>query len=140
MLRKLILRGNSIGDDHVGTIVSSLTQCDQLASLDFAHNEAGVGSVVSFVDLLMNCTSLRSLDLGSNRLDHDCIMALVSVLNLKNHSLKKCVLDRPSFSSVMQESCWHVNRMLRVNTGLAHLSLQRWQLRADGMHTLCQSL
>lgn len=105
-----------------------------------SHNECTIASVMAFVDLLVNNPALRSLNVSNNRLDHDCVMALVSVLNVRNHSLKKLCLDKPSFNSVMQESCWHVNRMLRVNVGLAHLSLRHWQLRATGLHTVVQSL
>lgn len=139
-LRRLLLRGNGLDDQRISTIIGALLSCEQITQLDCAHNEIGFGSVVAFVDLLMQSSSLRSLDLAHNCLDHDCVMSIVSVLNLRNSSLKKLVLDRPRFTSVMQESAWHLNRMLRVNVGLSHLSLRQWQLRSDGLHTICQSL
>lgn len=81
-LKSIVLRGNGLKGDCIDMLISALEMSDTLRVMDLSNNEIGVESFSSISKFLMNNESLLDLDLSNNNMDINCLIELVSVLNL----------------------------------------------------------
>lgn len=79
------------------------------------------------------------MDVGDCDLRIDSIIALSTVLTQNTH-LKAVVLSRPIFFSHQEEQAVHISRMLRMNSSLTEIHLEKFDLQDFGLKTLCEGL
>jgi len=128
-LKTLVLRGNGLRGDCIDMLISSLEMSDTLRILDLSGNEIGPESFSSISKFLMNNESLLDLDLSNNNMDVNCLIELVSVLNLHNKTLRIIKLDNFKTKEVGQEVFFHLSKMAKNNNVLESLSLRKFNLR-----------
>jgi len=80
-----------------------------------------------------NECKLQEFYFSENDLNHDSIIAFYHVLAENNTSLKLLDVSRPTYNSIMQETAFHCNKMLRSNSSLEILNLSKHKLRHDGI-------
>lgn len=81
-LKSVILKGNGLKGDCIDMFISALEMSDTLRVLDLSYNDIGVESFSSISKFLMKNESLLDLDLSNNNMDINCLIELVSILNL----------------------------------------------------------
>jgi len=71
-----------------------------LSYFNIAHNKIRTEGAMAIADFLFNNTALHELNLAENEINHDGIIALTSVLNWNNGTLKTLNVDAPEYSSI----------------------------------------
>lgn len=92
-----------------------------------------------FAQALQINTTLRNLDLADTDLMTESIIALGTVL-LHNNTLKALNVSRPLLFTHMEDTTVHYAKMLKVNKGLEHLLLQKYDMRDFGATRLAENL
>lgn len=84
----------------------------------------GQAGNIHLASVLQVNTSLEELDVGSTDLDITSLIAYTTVL-AQNSTLRRLNLDRPLFRSQQEEGAVHIGDMLKANSGLFALSLEK---------------
>ncbi|KAL8569742.1 hypothetical protein ACOMHN_007265 [Nucella lapillus] len=92
-----------------------------------------------FAQALQINTTLQHLDLGDTDLRTESLIALATVL-LHNTSLKSINVNRPILFTHMEEPTVHFTLMLKVNTSLEEIHLQKYDMRDFGAFRLAENL
>ena len=77
-----------------------------LSYFNIAHNKIRTEGAMAIADFLFNNTALHEciffylVNLAENEINHDGIIALTSVLNWNNGTLKTLNVDAPEYSSI----------------------------------------
>lgn len=79
------------------------------------------------------------MDVGDCDLQIECIIALATVLTQNTH-LNAIVLNRPILFSHQEEQAVHISRMLRMNSSLTEIHLEKFDLKDFGLKMLCEGL
>jgi len=138
-LQELNLLGNNITENGVKLLAQSLQKNSTLKSLRLTGNKIGNKGGMFLAQALQINKSLHHLDVGDCDLRIECIIALSTVLTQNTH-LKAVVLNRPIFFSHQEEQAVHISRMLRMNSSLTEIHLEKFDLQDFGLKMLCEGL
>ncbi|XP_062506215.1 leucine-rich repeat-containing protein 34-like [Corticium candelabrum] len=163
----LNLSYNHITDDGAKHIASYLKQCFTVEHLDISYNDIRERGIEEIADALQLNFNLKSLNVSGNKfgnkgglhipgmlqvnttleyidvadadLSAESVIAFATVLN-QNGTVKYLNLNRPLIYSRQEETTVHIAKMLKVNTGLQEIHLQKHGIRDFGAEWLHDTL
>ncbi|XP_072035842.1 leucine-rich repeat-containing protein 34-like [Amphiura filiformis] len=138
-LENLNLMCNEIGPEGAKHIAKGLQMNETLQSLAINGNKIGNQGGMYFAGALQVNTTIKELDVGDADLGTQSLIAFATVLN-HNTTLKALCVNRPLLFSHQEETTVHMSRMLKVNSTLAELHLQKCDLRDFGAERLVETL
>lgn len=139
ILKDVNLMFNEIGPEGAEVLARALHENNGLKSLRLTGNKIGNRGGMFFAQMLQINTTLEALDLGDTDLKTESVIAFATVLN-NNRTLKALNLNRPILFSEQEETTIHFAKMLKVNTTLEELHLQKYTMRDDGATRLAENL
>ncbi|XP_052212877.1 leucine-rich repeat-containing protein 34-like isoform X2 [Dreissena polymorpha] len=139
VLEELNLMCNDFGKDGAETLAKALQRNTGLRSLRVNGNKIGNRGGMYFAQMLQINATLRALDLADTDLTTESLIALTTVVN-NNRSLKSLNVNRPILFSEQEECTVHFAKMLKVNSTLEELHLQKFQIRDFGATRLAENL
>lgn len=92
-IKSVVIRGNDLSGDCVDMLISSLEKSESIRYFDLSFNQIGSESFASLAKMLMHNTSLIDLDISNNNFDVNCLIELMSVMNLYNKTLRVLKID-----------------------------------------------
>ncbi|KAL3862028.1 hypothetical protein ACJMK2_008030 [Sinanodonta woodiana] len=138
-LKSLNLMCNEIGEDGAKALAKSLEFNEGLKSLKMNGNKIGNKGGMYFAQMLLVNAYLQELDLGDCDLKIESIIALSTILH-QNTSIKALNVNRPILFTHQEETTVHFAKMLKVNTTLQELHLQKYDMRDFGATRLAECL
>ncbi|XP_038050963.1 leucine-rich repeat-containing protein 34-like isoform X2 [Patiria miniata] len=138
-LRGLNLQSNDIGPAGAENIAKALQVNETLVSLKLNGNKIENKGGMHLAGCLQVNTALQELDIGDADLGTQSIIALATVLH-HNSTLKALCVNRPLLFSQQEETTVHMSLMLKVNSTLKELHLQKCDIRDFGADRLVEAL
>lgn len=138
-LKHLNLMCNEITETGAEYIARALLKNDTLKSLRMTGNKIGNKGGMWFAQALQVNTGLEALDVADTDLTIESIIAISTVL-YNNKTLKALNINRPILFSQQEETTVHFAKLLKVNTTLKELHLQKYEMRDFGMTRLAENL
>lgn len=138
-LQDINLMCNEIGATGTEHIAKALTKNESLKSLRLTGNKIGNKGGMWLAQALQVNMTLEALDVADTDLTIESIIAISTVL-YNNKSLKALNINRPILFSQQEETTVHFAKMLKVNTTLKELHLQKYDMRDFGMTRLAENL
>jgi Ran GTPase-activating protein (RanGAP) involved in mRNA processing and transport len=139
-LKKLILRGNTIGPKGCDTLCQKLKNNQSLQRLDLSQNPLGRVGGLMLVEFLQGNPQLMEVSLADTEIDIDVLVAISAVLLTGSSRLKVCNLENPRIQTLQEDHTVHLGRMLRVDTHLHEIYLGKHKMRDDGVRQLVHFL
>ena len=138
-LKDLNIMCNEITAEGAKYIADALVHTKALNNLKMNGNKIGDQGAMHLALALAENKTLTKLDLGDCDIKIDSMIAICTALRLNDH-LKALNLSRPLLFSLQEESAVHLGIMLRANTTLEELHLEKQVLRDSGVEQLCEGL
>ncbi|KAJ8021982.1 Leucine-rich repeat-containing protein 34 [Holothuria leucospilota] len=138
-LKYLSLMSNYLGAEGIKLIAQGLQMNDTLISLKLNGNKFGNKGGMALAGALQVNKTLEDLDIGDTDQDTQSMIAFSTVLNY-NASLKSFCINRPLLFSQQEETTIHYAKMLKVNSTLTELHLQKCDIRDFGAERLAETL
>ncbi|XP_060073757.1 leucine-rich repeat-containing protein 34-like [Ylistrum balloti] len=138
-LKYLNLMCNDIEAEGAEAIAKALHRNESLQMLRLNGNKIGNRGGMCFAQMLQVNKTLEALDLGDTDLTIEAVIALPTVL-YRNSTLKALNVNRPLLFSCQEETTVHFAKMLKVNTSLEELHLQKYDMRDFGVTRLAENL
>lgn len=138
-LEELVVSCNDIGPQGGAAIGESLVDNTSLKRLRINGNKIDNKGGMAFAAALQGNRTLRSLDLGDTDQRTESVVALTTVLN-HNDALLMLNLNNPLLFSQEEETTVHIANMLKVNSGLKEIHLQKQSIRDFGATRLSEKL
>lgn len=140
-LEVLDLRGNGVGVAGARVLAEALitSRNATLATLNLNGNPIGDAGGIALAEWLQTSSAVQQLDLGNTELETGAVVALCTVLR-DNHTLRDLNIENPRLFSRMEDTVYHLARMLRVNRGLVSLNLSKNRVGDFGAKLLAEYL
>lgn len=138
-LRHLNIMCNDIGSEGAEAIAKALHKNESVQILRLSGNKIGNRGGMCFAQMLQINKVLEALDLGDADLTTEAVIALPTVLH-RNTTLKALNVNRPLLFSCQEETTVHFAKMLKANTTLEELHLQKYDMRDFGATRLADNL
>lgn len=138
-IKGINLMCNEIGPAGAEVLAKALHKNTSLTSLRLTGNKIGNKGGMYFAQMLQINTTLEALDLGDCDLTTESVIALSTVL-MHNKSLRALNVNRPILFTEQEETTVHYANMLKVNTTLQELHLQKCGMRDFGATRLSDNL
>ncbi|XP_078616720.1 leucine-rich repeat-containing protein 34-like [Branchiostoma floridae x Branchiostoma japonicum] len=138
-LRFLNVMCNDIGPDGAEHIARGLHTNETLTELKVNGNKIGNKGGMMFASALQINTGVEQLDLGDADLGTESVIALATILHY-NKFLKALNVNRPLLFTHQEETTVHMANMLKVNTTLREIHLQKYDMRDFGAERLVETL
>ncbi|KAI8500511.1 Leucine-rich repeat-containing protein 34 [Branchiostoma belcheri] len=148
-LRFLNVMCNDIGPEGAEHIARGLHTNETLSELKVNGNKIGNKGGMFFASALQINTGIEQLDLGDADLGTESVIALATILHY-NKFLKALNVNRPllfthqastnSLYTTLEETTVHMANMLKVNTTLREIHLQKYDMRDFGAERLVETL
>ncbi|XP_030842798.1 leucine-rich repeat-containing protein 34 isoform X1 [Strongylocentrotus purpuratus] len=138
-LKRLSLMCNDLGPEGGAIIANGLQLNETLQELKLNGNKIGNKGGMALAGVLQVNTALQSLDLGDTDQDTQSMIAFTTVLNY-NSTLKALCMNRPLLFSQQEETTIHFAKMLKVNSTLTELHLQKCDIKDTGAERLSEML
>ncbi|EGD73826.1 hypothetical protein PTSG_05519 [Salpingoeca rosetta] len=135
----LSLDCNDITERGADTISKMLQVNSALKILSLRGNKIGRAGNLSLASVLQVNQTLESLDVGETDADCSAVIAYAAAL-AGNTALKSLNLDRLVSFTQQEEGTVHIAEMLKQNTTLTSLSMQKHGMTDFGVGRLCQAL
>eukprot|EP00916_Digyalum_oweni_P015310 GHVL01025039.1.p1 GENE.GHVL01025039.1~~GHVL01025039.1.p1 ORF type:complete len:437 (+),score=11.99 GHVL01025039.1:16-1326(+) len=141
-LKELNLMCNDIGPAGAESLAKALHTNETLRLLRLNGNKLETKEHkggMHFAQALQINTSLEHLDLGDTDLRTESVIALGTVL-LHNSTIKSINVNRPILFTHMEEPTVHFAKMLKVNTTIKEIHLEKYDMRDFGAFRLAENL
>ncbi|XP_021368730.1 leucine-rich repeat-containing protein 34-like isoform X1 [Mizuhopecten yessoensis] len=138
-LKYLNLMCNDIESEGAEAIAKALHKNESLRVLRLNGNKIGNRGGMCFAQMLQVNKILEALDLGDTDMTIEAVIALPTVL-FRNSTLKALNVNRPLIFSCQEETTVHFAKMLKVNTSIEELHLQKYDMRDFGATRLAENL
>nr|ADF32021.1 leucine rich repeat only protein 3 [Azumapecten farreri] len=138
-LKYLNLMCNEIESEGAEAIAKALHKNESLRVLRLNGNKIGNRGGMCFAQMLQINKVLEALDLGDTDMTIEAVIALPTVLH-RNSTLKALNVNRPLLFSCQEETTVHFAKMLKTNTSLEELHLQKYDMRDFGATRLAENL
>ena len=138
-IQELNLASNGIGSKGCIKLADVVRENASLLSLNLNGNPIGKAGGMAISRMIHSNTSLQSIDIGNTEQNTDSIVAIAIELHT-NASITRANLDNPRLFSFYEETTKHIARMLRVNETLVELSLEKHNIRDDGVRIIGECL
>ncbi|XP_071944428.1 leucine-rich repeat-containing protein 34-like isoform X2 [Antedon mediterranea] len=138
-LKHLNIMCNDIGPDGAAYLCAGIQVNATLISFRLNGNKIGNKGGMGFAEALQVNTALEDLDLGDTDQGTKSMIAMATVLN-RNCTLKKLNMNRPLLFSQQEETTVHYALMLKVNSDLCELHLQKCDIKDFGAERLVDAL
>ncbi|XP_071506837.1 leucine-rich repeat-containing protein 34-like [Diadema antillarum] len=138
-LKRLSLMCNDVGPEGAVHIANGLQVNETLQELKLNGNKIGNKGGMALAGMLQVNTALQSLDIGDSDQDTQSMIAFATVLNY-NSTLRALCINRPLLFSQQEETTIHFAKMLKVNSTLTELHLQKCDIKDTGAERLAEML
>lgn len=138
-IREINLMSNDIGPEGGEILARALQTNESLKALRLTGNKIGNRGGMALAQMLQVNTSLEALDVADCDLTIESVIALSTVLH-QNKTLKALNVNRPILFTQQEETTVHYAKMLKVNTTLEEIHLQKYDMRDFGATRLAENL
>ncbi|EAS05339.1 hypothetical protein TTHERM_00695730 (macronuclear) [Tetrahymena thermophila SB210] len=139
-LESLNLQGNDIETAGSQELANHLKENFSLRYLNLESNKIRTNGAMNIIEILFTNKNLIELNLGDNDITHDGMIGITSVLNYQNNTLAVLNVDRPTYTSIGQETAIHFAKMLQSNRSVEKLSLQKHAFNCEAIYTITEHL
>ncbi|WAR14668.1 LRC34-like protein, partial [Mya arenaria] len=139
VIEEINLMCNDFGKDGAEVLARALHKNTGLRCLRLNGNKIGNRGGMYLAQMLQINTTLQALDIADTDLTTESVIAVATVLN-NNRTLKSLNMNRPILFTEQEECTVHFAKMLKVNTTLEELHLQKFEIRDFGATRLAENL
>ncbi|EGR33186.1 hypothetical protein IMG5_060000 [Ichthyophthirius multifiliis] len=139
-IESLNLQGNNIENTGGLHLADKLKENFSLKYLNLDSNKIKTNGSMNIIEILFNNKNLIELNLADNDITHDGMIGITSVLNFQNNTLAVLNVDKPTYTSIGQETAIHFAKMLQSNRSLEKLSLQKHNFTCEAIYIMTEHL